>query len=76
MQASRKKAWREASKGVRAEGRGHRVHGGPLAYQQVPYFMLRPGESAARVQNGDERAAWMESYLSGNLQYEGGRVCV
>ena len=50
------------------------MNGGRLAYQQVPYVMLRPGESAARVLDDDERAAWMESYLAGDLQYEGGRV--
>ena len=74
MQASRKKAWREASIGVRPEGGGCREGGGKLAYQQTPYFMLRCGESAARVLTAAESAAWLQSYLAGTLQHEGGRL--
>ena len=37
--------------------------GGELVYQQVPYFMLLAGQSAARVMKPAELAAWLASYL-------------
>ena len=74
MQASRKKAWREASIGVRKEGEQRREGGGALAYQQAPYFMLRTeiGHRAARQLSAAESAAWTEAYLADALQYEQG----